>query len=127
MRESIVSLFKERFSVPMFWELIPESATGDVLGCYGISNQTQEREIDGIGIGLEVCDFDIDLLSPTQSSLDKIRCSLLSLSGRPFHKHRDLFKMLFVRSVTDGGPALGVATDGGEDPHILTLKITLYK
>lgn len=127
MRDALVSLFKERLGVPLFWEYIPEGNDSDPVACYGISGEQQEKEIDGVGVGVHSVDFDIDVMSVSQADLDKIKCSLELLDGLPFHKHRDLFKMFFLRSVSDAGAALGVTTDSGDEPHIMTLRVTLYR
>jgi hypothetical protein len=126
MRDALVFLFKDRFNCNLFWEIIPENANTDPVACYGISNEQSEREIDGSGVGVHFVDFDIDVLSESQEELDKIKCGLLLLNGNRWHRYRDKFQMLFVRSIGDSGAALGVTTESGNEPHVMSIKLTLY-
>lgn len=126
MRKSIVELFKRKFNIPIYWEMIPESEKSVPVGCYVISSDLIEKELDGVGVSTRIIDFAVDIMAADYQTIDLVRESMLILSGKTNHRYCDLFQMIVISSAEDVGAVLGVTT-AIEEPHILSMRITMYE
>ncbi len=127
MRKSLVKLFALKFNIPLYWEMIPESVKELPVGCYIISSDSIEKELDGVGVSVRSTDFAIDIMFTDYNALDLVRNQMLILSGKTNHRYCDLFQMIAVRSAEDTGAVLGVTTTANEEPHMLSMRITMFE
>lgn len=127
MRKSLVALFKEKFNIPIYWEMVPESEKSMPVGCYVVANDSTVKELDGVGVGMRVCDFAVDILCKDYKEVDRIKFEMLVLSGKTNHRYCDLFQMVQVVNIEDAGAVSDLTTAAGVVPHILSMRISMYE
>lgn len=126
MRESLVSLFRQKLNVPLYLGMTPEKVDYPA-GAFAVSEDIIEKELDGVGVTSHEMVFDVDIICNDVNQLDLFRNLLIDLSGKRNHRYTDLFQLMIVRSAEDVGPMLGVSTDAESPPQILALRISLFE
>lgn len=126
MREAIVTLFKEKFNVPLYQGMTPEQVTYPV-GAYAIADDIVSKELDGSGVTSREVIFDVDIVCNNMNEVDLYRNMLIDLSGKSSHRWRNLFQLMIVRSLEDVGPLLGVTTDADNPPQILAIRLSFFQ
>ena len=126
MRESIVTLFKDKFNIPLYQGMTPEQ-TEYPVGAYAIADDISIKELDGNGVTSREVIFDVDLVCNNINEVDLYRAMLIDLSGKKSHRWPDLFQLMIVRSMEDVGPLLGVTTDADNPPQILAMRLSFFQ
>ncbi len=125
MREAIVAVFKDKFNCDIYQNMTPEKVPYPV-GAFAIADEIVNKEIDGYGFTSREVIFDVSIVCKDLNQVDLIRYMLLELSGKTGHRWSNLFSVMFVRSVEDVGPYLGVDNDENP-PHIIDFRLSFFE
>lgn len=126
MREAIVKIFKDKFDCDMYQNMTPEKVSYPA-GAFAISDEIINKEIDGYGLTSREVVFDVSIVCKDLNQVDLMRYMLLELSGKTGHRWSELFSVMFVRSVEDVGPYLGVDNDAENPPHIIDFRLSFFE